>query len=179
MLLAAALLVGSSGAAAAASGPKVTVESRSGIYEVRGKFSTSAPIETTWAVLTDYGGIGSFVSSIEKSDVERRDDGELRVHQVATVGHFPFRITARVALAIHEDSLRYIAFADVSGEDFATYVGSWTLRADSGTTVISYVLDAAPRSAPPGWIARGGMRHTVSEMLAEVRTEIERRIARP
>jgi len=177
-VIAAALLVGSSGAAAAASSPKVTVESRSEVYEVRGEFSTNAPIDTIWAVLTDYGGIGSFVSSIQRSDVERRDHGELRVHQVATVGKFPFRLTARVALAVHEDPLRYIAFADVSGEDFATYVGSWTLRADSGATVVTYVLDAAPRSGPPGWIARGGMRHTVSDMLAEVRTEIERRAAK-
>ena len=63
-------------------------------------------------------------------------------------------------------------------EDFRTYVGSWTLRADSGATVIAYVLDSEPRSGPPGWIARGGMRHTVSEMLAEVRDEIDRRAAK-
>jgi carbon monoxide dehydrogenase subunit G len=172
------LLALAGGAAAAASSPKVTVESRSGVYEVRGSFSTGAPIDTAWAVLTDYGGISSFVSSIQKSEVERRSDEDLRVLQVATVGHFPFRLTARVTLVVHEEPRRHIAFADVSGQDFRTYVGSWTLRTDSDETVVAYVLDAAPGSGPPGWIARGGMRHTISEMLGEVRAEIERRAAR-
>lgn len=178
MTVAAVLLALASGAAAAASSPKVTVESRSGVYEIRGSFTTSAAIDTAWAVLTDYGGIKAFVSSIRRSDVERRDGDDLRVHQVATVGTFPFRLTARVALVVHEESPSHIAFADVSGKDFATYVGSWTLRAESGSTVIAYVLDAAPRVGPPGWVGRSGMRHSVSEMLAEVRSEMERRSAR-
>ena len=173
------LLALASGAAAAASSPKVTVELHSRVYEVRGSFTTSAPIDTAWAVLTDYGGIGAFVSSIRKSDVEPRNGEDLRVHQVATVGKFPFRLTARVALAVHEERPHHIAFADISGQDFRTYVGSWALRADSGSTVIAYVLDAAPRVGPPGWVGRSGMRHSVSEMLAEVRTEIERRAAKP
>ena len=177
-MVAAALLVGSSGAAAAASSPKVTVATHSGVYEVRGSFTTTAPIDTAWAVLTDYGGISAFVSSIQKSEVERLDHEDLRVRQVATVGKPPFRYTARVALAVHEESPRHIAFADVSGKDFTTYVGSWALQADTGSTVITYVLDAAPRSGPSGWIARSAMRHTVSDMLAEVRTEMERRAAK-
>jgi hypothetical protein len=45
--------------------------------------------------------------------------------------------------------------------------------------VIGYTLDAAPRATAPGWLSRGVMRGSTSDLLAQVRAEIERRAAKP
>jgi len=172
---AAALLAMAGGAAAA---PIVTVDSRSGTYEVQGEFTTAAPIDTAWAVLTDYEHIPSFVNSIKRSEVLRNTGDSVRVHQSAVVGVFPFRFTARVTLAVTEEPMRRIEFIDTLGEDFFRYAGSWSLRGDSSTTVVHYSLLAIPRSNAPSWFGRSMMSHGVADLLLQVHREIDRRAAR-
>jgi carbon monoxide dehydrogenase subunit G len=159
--------------------PEVTVATEAGVYEVRGEFTTRAPLATAWEVLTDYARIPAFVSSIRESVVEQRNGDSLRVRQLASVGVFPFRRTARVTLTVHEIPRRRIEFSDVSGNHFREYAGSWTLREVSGSTLVSYALAAVPRSGPPEWLGRGFMSHSVNDLLSQVQAEIERRAARP
>ena len=173
---AAVLLAFAGGTAAAA--PDVTVESRSGTFEVHGAFTTGAPLDTAWAVLTDYAHIPAYVNSIKHSVVLRSGGDSLRVHQVATVGVFPVRFTARVTLAVNEEPERRIEFIDVLGEDFFRYAGSWSLRADSTTTLVQYSLLAIPRSNVPAWLGRSMMSHSVADLLLQVHREIERRAGR-
>ena len=166
-----------SGTAAAASAPVVNVGSHSGVYDVRGSFTTRAPLAAAWNVLADYDGIPSFVSSMRESRVERRNGDTLLVHQVAIVTVVMFHRTATVTLAVTEASPHRIEFVDVLGQDFRSYSGSWSLRADSGSTEVSYVLRASPRTGASGWFSRGVMSRTTSDLLVQVRKEIERRAA--
>lgn len=175
---AAVLLAWVAGGAAAASRPVVTVSEHAGRYSVQGEFTTAAARATAWRVLTDYGHIESFVSSMKESHVARLADGRLRVRQVAVAGVFPFHRTLHLTLDVKEVPEQRIEFVDEAGEDFEHYAGTWALRADSAATVVTYTLDAAPRRGAPPRISRNVMRHGASELLDQVRTEMERR-ARP
>jgi len=172
------LLALTGGTAAAGGAPRVTVSSSSGMYEVRGEFITRAPVVTAWEVLTDYARIPSFVSSMQESEVVSRPGDSLRVWQAATVGALTFHRTIHVLLAVQEEPQRRIAFADVSGHDFGKYVGAWTLRAAHDSTVVAYALDASPHKNAPRLLSRNVMSRTTSELLAQVRAEIERRAAK-
>ena len=161
-----------------ARGVDVSVGVDAGRYEVHAEFSTTAPPGLVWAVLTDYEGIPAFVSSIRQSTLEKRAGGELRLHQVASAGSFPFRRTVRVTLDVREEPQARIEFVDVLGRDFKSYAGSWSVSADSGATAVRYALALEPRSGVPGWLGRSIMSHTAGDLLADVRAEIERRAAR-
>ena len=174
---AAVLLALAGSTAATGMGPEVTVESHAGAFDVRGSFKTHAPLSVAWDVLTDYGHIASFVSSMHESRIEQRNDDTLRVHQVASISVLLFHRNATVTLAVIETPPHRIEFVDVLGQDFRSYAGSWSLQPDSGATKVSYVLEAAPRTGPSGWLSRGVMSRTTSDLLAQVRREIERRAA--
>jgi hypothetical protein len=180
----AAVLLGGFRGTAAGKGPVVSVESHSGVYDVHGSFTTHAPIATAWEVLTDYDKIPSYVSSMRESRVEGRSGDTLRVHQVAVVTFLLFHRDATVTLAVKESRGNApsepdrIEFVDVLGQDFLRYTGSWSLRADSASTEVSYTLRAHPRTGPSGWFSRGVMSRLTSDLLVRVRAEIERRAAK-
>ncbi len=169
-----ALLLVGAGAARAASVP-VTVGYRDGVYEVRGEFATRARLDTVWEVLTDYDHIPSFVESVKHSDVEHRADGVVKVRQMASVGVFPFRRSARVTLDVREEARSRIEFHDMLGKDFSVYSGAWSLSGDSTRTVVVYSLNATPRVMVPRWLGRSMLSHSASDLLSQVRAEIERR----
>lgn len=174
----AVLLAWVAGGAAAASKPVVTVSEHAGRYAVHGEFATAASPGIAWAVLTDYARIDSFVTSMKESEVERLPGGRLKVRQVAVAGVFPFHRTLHLRLDVTEDPRRRIEFVDESGEDFAHYAGAWALRADSAATQVTYTLDAVPRQGAPSRISRSVMRHSASELLDQVRAEMDRRTKR-
>jgi hypothetical protein len=178
VIRAAVLLAVAGGGGAALQTPAVTVESHAGAFDVRGSFKTHAPLSLAWDVLTDYDHIASFVSSMRASHVEQRSGDTLRVHQVAAITVLLFHRTATVTLAVTEMPPHRIEFVDVLGQDFTRYSGSWTLRADSGATEVSYALAATPQTGPSGWFSRGVMSRTTSDLLSQVRKEIERRAAK-
>jgi hypothetical protein len=130
-------------------------------------------------VLTDYAHIPSFVESVKHSDVVRRDSTRAQVRQLAAIGVFPLRRTARVTLEVDELPGVRIAFRDLLKQDFHAYSGSWALAGDSVRTVVSYALDASPRVGAPRWLGRGMLSHSARDLLNQVRAEIERRSAVP
>ncbi len=174
---AAVLLAMLCGSAAIARAGEPTVTSAAGAYEVHAEFSTAAPPGLVWAVLTDYEHIPSFVRAVRQSTVDSRSGAQLRMQQVARAGAFAFHKTVRVTLDVRESPLARIEFVDVLGRDFRSYAGSWSLSADSGTTVVRYALALAPRAGMPGWLGRSVIRHSTSELLDDIRAEIERRAA--
>jgi hypothetical protein len=154
---------------------EVTVTHKTGAYEVRGQFETAARLDTVWEVLTDYQHIPSFVGSMKHSDVVRRDSTRVQLRQVASIGVFPLRRTARVTLEVDETPGERIEFRDLLRQDFHVYRGSWTLSGDSTRTFVGYALEAAPRVGAPRWLGRGMLSHSVRDLLTQVRAEIERR----
>ncbi len=153
----------------------VSVVHRDEVYEVRGRFTSGASLDTVWRVLTDYDHISSFVESMRQSAVEHREGPRVRVRQVASVGVFPVKKTARVTLEVLEQEPTRIAFNDTCGEDFRLYTGSWELLSDSTQTTVVYALDAMPKAAIPHWLGRSMMSHAANDLLKQVRAEIERR----
>lgn len=163
--------------AARAEGVEVLVTNRAGAYEVRGRFETAARLDTVWEVLTDYAHIPSFVESVKRSDVILRDSARVQIRQVASVGVFPLRRTARVMLEVREHPRARIEFRDLLRENFHIYDGSWSLGGDSTRTVVSYALAASPRAGTPRWLGRSMLSHSARDLLTQVRAEIERRAA--
>jgi carbon monoxide dehydrogenase subunit G len=163
--------------ATAALGAEValTVEYREGAYELRGSFDTAAPLDVVWDVLTDYERIPSFVESMKHSTIERRTGARLQIRQEAVVGVFPVRRKARLLLDALERRPERIEFRDTLGRDFRFYRGAWDLREDSTGTRVAYSLDADPLAVVPSWIGRGMMRRSATDLLEQVRAEIERR----
>lgn len=162
-------------AAAAAGEVTIAVEQREGVYEVRGRFETTAHLDVVWAVLTDYEGIPRFVRSMRESVVEERKGTRLRMRQEAVVGVFPLKRKARLVLDVQERAPERIEFRDLSGQDFRVYRGAWDLAGDSTGTRVAYSLDADPKAAAPGWIGRNMMRRGAEDLLEQVRAEVERR----
>lgn len=160
---------------ALASDVAVSVKHKNEIYEVRGRFVTRASIGVAWAVLSDYDNIPRFVDSMKESRVETRDSTRLKLRQAATVGVFPARKTVRITLDVEEQVPHRIRFHDVSGQDFRQYIGSWALAADSAGTTVTYTLDARPRSALVHVFGRNVMSRESSDLLKQVKAEIERR----
>src|SRR5262245_29342018 len=62
----------------------VTVDVENGAgktYVVDAAFDVNVPASLAWEVLTDYEGIGRFVSSIRQSTVKRREAGRVLLEQ--------------------------------------------------------------------------------------------------
>ena len=143
--------------------------------EVEGRCFVDAPATAAWSVLTDYDGIGKFVSSIRESRVSRDGDGHILVDQVA-VGHvFLFSRQFRVTLRVDEEPLGRIRFEDILKHDFVSYRGEWQIEGSGSRIELVYRVSAQPAFSVPGFIARGLFKRTVRELLGQVREEIVRR----
>ncbi|MBI4375053.1 MAG: SRPBCC family protein [Elusimicrobia bacterium] len=151
----------------------------SGGYIVSGRFEVSAPIETAWAVLTDYEGLEGFVSGVRESRVEGRALGGATVSQEAEASFLGLSRNMRVRLDVRERPLESISFEDGYGRDFMRYRGAWRLWSSSAATSVAYSLEAEPRKGGPGPVARRVLRRSVWRLLGEVREEILRRAPPP
>ena len=160
-----------------ASDVSVTVKHHDEIYEVSGRFTTTAPAQVAWDVLSDYENIPRFVNSMKESQVLSRDSARVRLRQVATVGVFPARKTSRLLLVVEEQAPRRIKFHDTLGRDFQHYEGAWEVVTDSAQTAVTYTLDARPRSPLIHVFGRSMMSHAAQDLLKQVHAEMERRAA--
>jgi len=163
--------------ASAEDGIALQVRTRNGGIALEGGFSVSASPGIVWSVLTDYDGIGRFVSSMRESHVTRRASDSVFVEQEAVGRMFLFSRRLHARLRIHEEPPARIRFEDVLGKDFRHYRGEWSIgSAGSGATVI-YRLEADPAFSIPDFVARSAFRGAARDLLKQVRAEIERRAA--
>jgi carbon monoxide dehydrogenase subunit G len=161
-------------AAAAVAAPKVSVLGGEGAYRVEGSFRVETPLPVAWAVLTDYDHLSSFVSSMRSSMSYRDESGRRLVVQKAVGRAGPFSRTLHVILEVTEQPPGQIAFRDVCGGSFVSYEGAWTIDDSGGGVLVTYVLDARPRSSPP-FFARSILASNARGLLEEVRREMQRR----
>jgi hypothetical protein len=152
----------------------VVVEDVHGICRVRGEFKTPVSDSLAWAVLTDYDHIHLFVRSVRSSESKRGDDGRILLRQEAVGGVLFFHRHLSVTLEI-EETPRRIAFHDVLGKDFRSYVGEWRIVPDSSGTHVEYEVEADPRTRIPKALFRGIFRRSAEDLLDQVRTEMLRR----
>ncbi len=146
-----------------------------GACQVAGSFDAPVKPGVVWSVLTDYEGIGRFVSAVRASRMERQPDGRVLLRQDAVGGVFVFRKRMQVLLALEETPCTRIAFHDVAARDFAAYDGEWLVRDDSTSTHVEYHLTAEPRAAVARALCRGALRKSARDLLAQVRAEVMRR----
>ena len=174
-----AILLALAGTARAAATEDIDVRLRrlkSQDYEVQGLFMVEASSPVVWGVLTDYERIPDFVASMRRSRVlESRADGAEIVEQEAVAG-FALTRTIRVTLEVRREP-ENLAFTDLRREDFRRYEGSWKTQPAAGGTLVAYRLSARPNFLAPGILLRAAMRRGARELLAEVRSEILRRVA--
>jgi len=176
------LLVVLGAAAARADEITVILDDTTNTCGVQGSFMAPVSRQLAWAVLSDYDHISDFVSSMVSSHAERRADGSLRVHQVATGSVMGGMVHRRVhvELETQEESPRRIAFTDVAAKDFSSYVGEWLIvpMPDSTGVYVTYRLSAEPHGAIARMFCRGALRKTAHDLLEQVRAEMVRREAR-
>lgn len=155
----------------------VTVARGPSGLEVEGRCAVRAPAAVVWEVLTDYDRIDEFVSSMRESRVAGRGEHHVLVEQVAVGRLFLFSRRFRATLFVEEAPPDLIRFEDVLGKDFESYRGEWRIEERAGAVGIHYRVAARPSFSVPNAIAKGLFRRTVGDLLAEVKSEIERRAA--
>jgi carbon monoxide dehydrogenase subunit G len=147
-------------------------------YTVDATFDVNVPASIAWEVLTDYEGIGRFVSSIRQSTIKRRDAGGVLLEQHGVGAAWIFTVPMHVILEVREQDGRVLAFRDVCGKSFSVYEGSWELSEVNGRTRVTYRLKADPTGRQPAMLAKSAIRGSVKTLLDEVRKEIVARGAR-
>lgn len=157
----------------------VDVESGAGkTYVVDAAFDVNVPPSIAWEVLTDYEGIGRFVSSIRQSTIRRREAGRVLLEQHGVGRAWIVSLPMHVILDVREQDQRVLAFRDVCGKTFTAYEGMWELSTIGAATRVTYRLKADPNGRQPAMLARSAIRGSVRKLLDEVRDEILARAAR-
>ena len=147
-------------------------------YTVDAAFDVNVPASIAWEVLTDYEGIGRFVSSIRQSTIKRRELGRVLLEQHGVGRAWIISLPMHVVLDVREHDQRVLAFHDVCGKSFSVYEGSWEVTEVNGRTRVTYRLKADPTGRQPAMLARSAIRGSVKTLLDEVRKEIIVRGAR-
>lgn len=151
-------------------------EGEKGAYHLKGEFAVKAGTAAIWEVLTDYDGIGSFVSSVESSRVLRRRPGAAVIEQEGSGRFLFFSRRVKLTLSVQETAPEKIDFKDIDGSQFERYEGSWRVLPSSSSFTVVYELTAQPDHAlGPRFAAKKALRKQVRRQLEEVRAEIERR----
>ena len=157
----------------------VTVErGADSAYVVEAAFDVNATPSITWEVLTDYEGMGRFVSSIRQSTIKSREPGHVLLEQHGIGRAWIISLPMHVVLDVREDNHRILAFRDVCGKSFSVYEGTWELSAIDGGTRVTYRLKADPTGRQPAMLAKSAIRGSVKKLLDEVRQEMLTRAAR-
>ena len=147
-------------------------------YTVDAAFDVNVPASIAWEVLTDYEGIGRFVSSIRQSTIKRREPGRVLLEQHGVGRAWIISVPMHVVLEVREHDERVLAFHDVCGKSFSIYEGAWELSAIDGGTRVTYRLKADPTGRQPAMLARSAIKGSVKTLLDEVRQEMLARGAR-
>ena len=166
-------------ASSAASPIDVAVERGSdSAYVVEAAFDVNVPASITWDVLTDYEGIGRFVSSIRQSTIKSREPGRVLLEQHGVGRAWIISLPMHVVLDVREHNHQSLAFHDICGKSFSVYEGTWALSAIEGGTRVTYRLRADPTGRQPVMLAKSAIRGSVKQLLDEVRQEMLTRAAR-
>ena len=141
-------------------------------YVVGAAFDVNVPAPIAWEVLTDYEGIGRFVSSIRHSTIKGREPGRVLLEQHGVGRAWIISLPMHVVLDVREHDQRLLAFRDVCGKSFSTYEGAWELSTVAGGTRVTYRLKADPTGRQPAMLAKSAIGGSVKRLLEEVREEM-------
>ena len=170
------LLMGTGAAILCGAGPgflpvSLTSQETNGLDEIQGQFYAAADPAVAWQVLTDYGNIPQFVSSMKVSRIEWRHKNNVLLTQEAEGGFLFITKRIHVLLKVHETPDQTIVFEDVDNRDFSVYRGSWSIEpCPQGGVSVVYQLAARKKFDAP--LAGDAMNGGVRDLLADVQKEI-------
>ncbi len=144
-------------------------------YEVSCRFSVNTDSKTAWAVLSDYDGIGKYVTSLKSSRTVERKADHVMVEQVGQAGLWFVQSKFEVLLKVYETPGTKIDFEDVSKKSFQFYRGSWEILNGQNGVQIVYKLSVVQQTRFPMFVTRGFLRKSIAELIGQVKNKIDGR----
>src|SRR5262245_24025956 len=148
-------------------------------YRARGSFVVPATTSAAWGAIADYEGIPRIAPSVKVSRLLSREGNHVTVEHEAVASVLFFSKRVRLLLQIEETPPYEIAFRDVAGDDFTSYVGFWTIEERSDSVRVSYGLDVERGFAAPDFLAKPFFRKQSESLMRIMREEILRRAGSP
>ena len=175
MRIALALAITLAGAASLHAAPAggVQVREENGTYVVTAQFEVAAGPAVVLRVLSDYERIPEFAPGVTRSIVKDRQGSHAVVEQEAVPRVLMFSKRLHLVLDIQEDTTS-ITFHDICGRSFSTYAGSWHVRSSETGSTVTYTLSAKPSFGVPQFVLGRLLKKDSTEMIANLRREIER-----
>ena len=135
-----------------------------------------ASVADTWAVMTDYDHMSSFISNVKQSKVTARHGNAMEVEQAGAtrVGFWTFSFAMVRTIELVPE--REIRSALVSG-DFTSYVSSTTLAPTPNGVHISHHGEYVPKRWLPPLIGTAVIESEARRQYREFLAEIDRRSA--
>ena len=149
-------------------------ETSGGAYEIKAVLKTGVSVQAAWKVLTDYGRIHEFISSVRSSRVIERDSSRVLLAQETSYEVFFYKRDFKVVLDVRETPPARIDFEDTLKRDFRVYKGSWVLEPGEGGARAKYHVLADPDSRTPAFIAKWFIMNDVKRFLNDLLLEMNK-----
>lgn len=137
---------------------------------VSGGITVEAPAESIWRVLTAYEELPDVVPNILSNEVTRRPDGSVSIAQSSLLSR---RLDLKTDMTLEveaDDAAKKLVLRRVSGHGFLEFVGSYTLKPQSGgATYLQYNVELVPCPIFPLPLVETKIRKEVPKMLQAVR----------
>ncbi|MGF1479091.1 MAG: SRPBCC family protein [Cyanophyceae cyanobacterium] len=158
---------------------QVVIVGQQGQYT--GRVLVTAPLEITWAVLTDYDNFENFFPNVVDSQLLEANGNRKVFEQVNSVQAFIFSKKTRVRIAATETYLEQIDFNLVEG-DLGSLTGVWQIEpvspqasAPPQQVLITHRVTVEPGSTPSFGLFFSIYEDTLADTLAALKQEIELR----
>ena len=157
--------------------PVVVVSHVNEGYEVSGSFEVVAPLEVVWETLSDYESIPKYVESMKVSKWVSLD-ASVYLYQEWQTSVLFYTHSSSLNLIIEEIPQQIIRFEGTPSPTFKNYVGYWLIEQNKGSVLVNYFLQTNPQNLLFEFMVRGILSGSISNMLGEVKAEVERRISK-
>ena len=155
---------------------QITIEKIGHVNVVDVSVSVLATPQETWAVLTDWDNLTSFMTNIKASHVVARSGDTVRVKQTVRANVWPFSFDIELDREIELFPYERMQFRLLDG-DFAKMEGTVRLVADpTGTRILSHV-ESIPKFWIPPLIGPMIMERETRDQFRQIIDEIARRNA--
>ena len=152
----------------------VTVAQHGGKVTIDVELNVDASPQETWAVLTDFDNLASFVSGLEVSQVIEKYDAYWTVLQRGRAGTRPFSVPYESIRSVELLPYETIRAKLISGS-VRHYVDTTRLIADGARTRIVSNAECIPGVWLPPFIGIAFVREETRSQFSDLRTEILRR----
>ncbi|KAJ3672535.1 hypothetical protein LUZ60_007256 [Juncus effusus] len=156
---------------------------------IKAQVQIEAPLETIWAVMTNYEGLADFIPSLAVSQLLEYKDNVARLYQVGQQElALGFKFSAKGVIECYENEMeivspscrrRAIDFKMVEG-DFKIFKGQWSIEQVNDDfegefqTKLSYMVELEPKLMVPVRLIEGRLCREVKTNLLSIREEAQR-----